>query len=322
MNVHFEQNTERARPEFIAGDEPGLDLAASAARKQAQRLRAEIHRLRTARTRALSAAASWVLALAAASLLAAQAGPLWALLAVSTLAGLLTLVSPTGRTAARALAEAGDPHAAAALVLAATEGDRATRQAAEEALALALPRLSEESLQELGSDAREALPALLASLDGRLLVAVLRALGKVGGSRAIPAVRRVAESPAPPGDLRALARGRWRQWHRLSHYQWEEVRTAARQALAELEDRERQARLRTTLLRPATAEAGSEPLLRPAADACPENPLQLLRPAGNGQTPGEGAADHAEPIPRTLAAEEPAANPAAAGSTGTAAAGG
>ncbi len=137
------------------------------------------------------------------------------------------------------------------------------REVAKDALLKLLPRLDAPTYRGIEPGDRQAARELLASTDNvALAVALLRAVERVSDVEALPAVRRLAESPAT--DPRVLE--------------------AARSCAAFLEEAARQKRDAETLLRPADG-APTDTLLRPAGGAPTEPAEQLLRPADAGADP-------------------------------------
>ncbi|MCX6382300.1 MAG: hypothetical protein NT023_22955 [Armatimonadetes bacterium] len=123
-------------------------------------------------------------------------------------------------------------------------------------IATLLPRLTPEDYGRLRSDTVPNLCYLLNNFTGNFLLTVLEAVGKIGDSRAITTVQRLAEGDAPA-----------------------QVREAARQILPILIARREQENHSQNLLRASKEPVGERELLRPSQEAS-EEPETLLRPSG------------------------------------------
>lgn len=123
-------------------------------------------------------------------------------------------------------------------------------------IATLLPRLTPEDYGRLRSDTVPNLCYLLNNFTGNFLLTVIEALGKIGDSRAVLTVQRLAEGDAPA-----------------------QVREAARQILPILIARREQENHSQNLLRASKEPAGERELLRASQEAV-EEPETLLRPSG------------------------------------------
>ncbi len=123
-------------------------------------------------------------------------------------------------------------------------------------IATLLPRLTPEDYGRLRSDTVPNLCYLLNNFTGNFLLTVLEAVGKIGDSRAITAVQRLAEGDAPP-----------------------QIREAANRILPILMARREQESHSRNLLRASKEPISEKELLRPSQAAAETQPETLLRPS-------------------------------------------
>ncbi|MCC6729084.1 MAG: hypothetical protein IT208_07075 [Chthonomonadales bacterium] len=224
-------------------------------------------RLRTVAAIAVGAAAAALgeIALGLAGTAGAAAANLLLLAIVigSTIAMRATL---RHRRAAEALARIKDERVAGTLAQMLELGDWSVYGSVRDALRSLLPRLHARDAEHFTAEQLDCLYRVLSGSDVTLIIAVLRGLEQVGDERAAPVVARLAEGKTPASrDIR--------------------VQEAAAACLPVLLDRTLDARPGRSLLRPATAPAGGEALLRPASgvgDADPDLLLRAARPAEGG----------------------------------------
>jgi hypothetical protein len=169
---------------------------------------------------------------------------------------------------ARALSRARDPRAVSALAAACVMGDPETKRICEQGLISLLPSLRADEREFVTDDGMKHLISLLASsLNGPLVIAILRSLEQVGDARAVRAVQQLSQGMRQIGSLVVEAEHN------------DEVRRAAEHCLPYLQATAERDRLRDLLLRPAVSTEDNKKLLRPAGFAPSDSPEQLLRPA-------------------------------------------
>jgi len=170
----------------------------------------------------------------------------------------------TRRTSAAALAHFDDVRVIGPLAEILETADRPTRQLVSDALIRLLPRLQSSDAHLLNEDQRECLCRILSGADWQhpeLAVAVMEAFQRVGDSRALILIERLADIHARSSAQR-------------------QIRAAAASCLPALRARVVQEPARLTLLRPSSGNSGADTLLRAAESTVPSETdvQQLLRP--------------------------------------------
>jgi len=170
------------------------------------------------------------------------------------------LASQEAQLAALAVSRLDDVRAIGPLAEALEFPDRDIRPIASKALVHLLPRLNADAAALLSPAQRACLNRALRGDQSKLILAILKAWERAGDSKAIPAVRRLAEGHGECGQI-------------------PEVVQAARECLPFLRQSLEQRQNDTQLLRPSDGNpTPSDVLLRPAAShASTDPPNELLR---------------------------------------------
>ncbi len=170
----------------------------------------------------------------------------------------------TRRSSAAALAHFDDVRVIGPLAEILDNASGPTRQLVSDALIRLLPRLQSADAHLLNEDQRECLCRILSGADWQhpeLAVAVMEAFERVGDSRSLILIERLADIHARSSAQR-------------------QIRAAAASCLPALRARVVQEPARLTLLRASSGDSGADTLLRAAENAAPAetDSHQLLRP--------------------------------------------